>query len=60
MPGKLEKYLPGVSAEQRALLYGSITTVRAQPRGDPTREGVISGMSTHPPTYSLIYSRLFS
>ncbi|OJA19063.1 hypothetical protein AZE42_09040 [Rhizopogon vesiculosus] len=42
MPANLEKYLPELSDEQRAQLYGSITSARAYPRGDPVREGVIN------------------
>ncbi|KAK0190166.1 drug:h+ antiporter [Armillaria mellea] len=45
MPDKLAKYLPSVSAEERAALYSSITTVITYPRGDPIREGVISAYS---------------
>lgn len=41
MPGNLEKYLPWLSDEQRAELYGSITLAASYPRGDPVREGVI-------------------
>lgn len=43
MPGNLAKYLPDSTAEERATLYGSITSVAALARGDPVREGVISG-----------------
>ncbi|OAX34932.1 MFS general substrate transporter [Rhizopogon vinicolor AM-OR11-026] len=42
MPANLEKYLSWLSDEQRAELYGSITSARAYPRGDPIREGVIN------------------
>ncbi|KAG1727559.1 major facilitator superfamily domain-containing protein [Suillus paluster] len=42
MPANLEKYLPWLSDEQRAELYGSITLAAGYPRGDPVREGVIS------------------
>ncbi|KAG2753577.1 MFS general substrate transporter [Suillus brevipes Sb2] len=42
MPGNLEKYLPWLSDEQRAELYGSITLAASYPRGDPVREGVIN------------------
>ncbi|OCH87436.1 drug:h+ antiporter [Obba rivulosa] len=45
MPEKLEKYLPNLSQAERDELFGSITDVTALPRGDPTREGVISGAS---------------
>ncbi|KAK0442475.1 drug:h+ antiporter [Desarmillaria tabescens] len=45
MPDKLAKYLPFVSAEERAALYASITTVTTYPRGNPIREGVISAYS---------------
>ncbi|KIJ58509.1 hypothetical protein HYDPIDRAFT_178059 [Hydnomerulius pinastri MD-312] len=41
MPANLEKYLPWLTDEQRAELYGSITSVTSSPRGDPVREGVI-------------------
>jgi hypothetical protein len=43
MPANLEKYLPWLSDEQRAELYGSITLAASYPLGDPVREGVISG-----------------
>jgi len=43
MPDKLEKYLPFLTEEQRALLYGSLYLAAAKPRGDPIREGVILG-----------------
>jgi len=43
MPDKLEKYLPFLTDEQRALLYGSLYLAAANPRGDPIREGVILG-----------------
>ncbi|KAI0755989.1 drug:h+ antiporter [Irpex lacteus] len=42
MPKNLAKYLPQLSAEERAKLYGSLTTVTTYPRGDPIREGVIT------------------
>ncbi|KAG2338806.1 drug:h+ antiporter [Suillus weaverae] len=42
MPVNLEKYLPWLTDEQRAELYGSITLAASYPRGDPVREGVIS------------------
>jgi hypothetical protein len=42
MPRNLEKYLPQLSAEERAKLYGSLTAVTAYPHGDPIREGVIT------------------
>ncbi|KII88069.1 hypothetical protein PLICRDRAFT_176809 [Plicaturopsis crispa FD-325 SS-3] len=41
MPANLAKYLPTLSDSARAELYGSIASVAAIPRGDPTREGVI-------------------
>lgn len=44
MPGKLAHYLPDVAQADRDALYASITSVVAYPRGDPIREGVISGM----------------
>lgn len=47
MPKKLDKYLSFIPQEQRDTLFGSITDVVAYPRGDPIREGVISG--TYPP-----------
>lgn len=43
MPKKLAKYLSFLPEEQRDALFGSITSVVAYPRGDPIREGVISG-----------------
>jgi hypothetical protein len=43
MPANLEKYLPWLSDEQRAELYGSITLAASYPRGDPVRDGVIDG-----------------
>ncbi|KAI0365208.1 drug:h+ antiporter [Pilatotrama ljubarskyi] len=42
MPGKLREYLPGLSQEERDVLFGSITDVRARPMDDPVRQGVIS------------------
>ncbi|KAG1768050.1 MFS general substrate transporter [Suillus placidus] len=42
MPVNLEKYLPWLTDEQRAELYGSITLAASYPRGDPVREGVIN------------------
>ncbi|KAG0701988.1 major facilitator superfamily domain-containing protein [Suillus ampliporus] len=42
MPGNLAKYLPWMTDEQRAELYGSIDLVQSYPRGDPVREGVIN------------------
>ncbi|KAG2072951.1 MFS general substrate transporter [Suillus decipiens] len=42
MPVNLEKYLPWLSDEQRAELYGSITLAASYPPGDPVREGVIN------------------
>ncbi|KAH9846877.1 drug:h+ antiporter [Lenzites betulinus] len=41
MPKQLEKHLPSLNATARAELFGSITTVRALPYDDPTRQGVI-------------------
>lgn len=43
MPGKLAEYLPFLSEEQRAKLFGDIASVIALPRGNATREGVIHG-----------------
>lgn len=43
MPKNLEKYLPQLNATARAELFGSITNVVAYPRGDPIREGAITG-----------------
>lgn len=43
MPGKLAKYLPFLSDDERAALYGSIITAASKPLGDPTRDGVIQG-----------------
>lgn len=42
MPVNLAKYLPWLTDEQRAELYGSITLAASYPRGDPVREGVIN------------------
>ncbi|KAG1723279.1 major facilitator superfamily domain-containing protein [Suillus lakei] len=42
MPVNLEKYLPWLTDEQRAELYGSITLAASYPQGDPVREGVIN------------------
>jgi MFS family permease len=42
MPDNLEKYLPWLTDEQRAELFGSITSAASYPLGDPVREGVIS------------------
>ena len=47
MPDKLAKYLPQMSAADRAALFGSITDVTKYPRGNPIREGTISGMLYH-------------
>ena len=44
MPKNLAKFIPFVSADERAALFGSITDVTQYPRGDPIREGVIEGM----------------
>ncbi|KAG6334320.1 hypothetical protein ID866_4765 [Astraeus odoratus] len=41
MPQNLEKFLPWLSDEERAELFGSITSVTSLPYGDPVREGVI-------------------
>ncbi|KAH7915641.1 hypothetical protein BJ138DRAFT_1132530 [Hygrophoropsis aurantiaca] len=41
MPRNLEKYLPGLTSEQRAAIYSSVTTAASGPRGDPVKEGVI-------------------
>ncbi|KAG1854483.1 major facilitator superfamily domain-containing protein [Suillus subalutaceus] len=38
----LEKYLPWLTDEKRAELFGSITLAASYPLGDPVREGVIS------------------
>lgn len=43
MPTKLAKYLPELSADELAELYGSITEVMMYPIGDPTRQGVSYG-----------------
>lgn len=48
MPSNLEKYLPWLTDEQRAELYGSIALAASYPRGDPVREGVINGTSQIP------------
>ncbi|KAK0206671.1 drug:h+ antiporter [Desarmillaria ectypa] len=42
MPGKLLKYLPNVSQDERDALYASITTVASYARGTEIREGAIS------------------
>ncbi|KAK0230661.1 drug:h+ antiporter [Armillaria fumosa] len=42
MPGKLLKYLPNISQDERDALYSSITTVTTYARGTEIREGVIS------------------
>jgi hypothetical protein len=42
MPTRLAYHLPFLSADDRALLFGSIYGAVAYPRGDPVREGVIS------------------
>ncbi|GLB36916.1 putative major facilitator superfamily protein [Lyophyllum shimeji] len=41
MPGRLARHLPGVSEEDRAVLFGSIVEVLKYDRGTPIREGVI-------------------
>lgn len=43
MPDKLAQYLPFLNSTEIATLYGDITAAAANPRGDPTREGVIKG-----------------
>ncbi len=43
MPGKLLKYLPNISQDERDALYSSITTVTTYARGTEIREGAISG-----------------
>ena len=43
MPDNLTKYLPFLNSTEIATLYGDITAAAANPRGDPTREGVIMG-----------------
>ncbi|KAI0334669.1 MFS general substrate transporter [Cubamyces sp. BRFM 1775] len=45
MPGKLREYLPGLSEEEREVLFGSIKDVRDRPMDDPVRQGVISAYS---------------
>lgn len=45
MPTALEEYLPFVTPERRAELFGSITAAASYPMGDPVRTGVIAGMS---------------
>ena len=45
MPGKLREYLPGLTQEERDVLFGSIKDVRDRPMDDPVRQGVISGAS---------------
>lgn len=55
MPIKLAFYLPSLSAEDRATLFGSLLAVTAYPRGSPNREGVISGVflfDAHHPSVS--------
>ncbi|KJA24470.1 hypothetical protein HYPSUDRAFT_200666 [Hypholoma sublateritium FD-334 SS-4] len=47
MPIKLVFYLPSLSAEDRATLFGSLVAVTAYPRGNPIREGVISGVFSY-------------
>lgn len=42
MPGKLLKYLPNISQDERDALYSSITTVTTYARGTEIREGAIS------------------
>lgn len=43
MPSKLAIHLPFLSQTERDILFGSITEAAGKPRGDPIREGVISG-----------------
>lgn len=45
MPSKLAEHLPFLSQAERDKLFGSITEAASKPRGDPVREGVISGMN---------------
>lgn len=45
MPQNLAKFLPDLPQELRDTLFGSITMAAGYPLGDPTREGVISGMT---------------
>ncbi|KAI1784015.1 MFS general substrate transporter [Ganoderma leucocontextum] len=45
MPEKLGEYLPGLSQEERDVLFGDITAVRARPMDDPVRLGVIGAYS---------------
>ncbi|KAG1847454.1 major facilitator superfamily domain-containing protein [Suillus tomentosus] len=42
MPGNLEKYLPSLTNEERAELFGSIRSAASYPLGHPIREGVIN------------------
>ncbi|KAK0468474.1 drug:h+ antiporter [Desarmillaria tabescens] len=42
MPGKLLKYLPNISQDERDALYFSITTVASYARGTEIREGAVS------------------
>ncbi|KAJ6597052.1 drug:h+ antiporter [Mycena vulgaris] len=44
MPSKLAHHLPFLSQPERDGLFGSIIEAASKPRGDPVREGVISGM----------------
>lgn len=55
MPKNLAKYLPFLSDAERKELFGSITDVIKYPRGDPTREGVISGRFLLPPLSSWMF-----
>ena len=43
MPDNLAKYLPQLNDDQRAQLFGDISSVLEFPLGHPTREGVILG-----------------
>ncbi|KAI0819605.1 drug:h+ antiporter [Trametes gibbosa] len=45
MPAALKAHLPGLTQEERDVLFGSITDVRALPMGDPVRQGVIAAYS---------------
>ena len=55
MPTKLAKYLPEMSSDQIAELYGSITQVMMYPTGDPVREGVSNGTSVS--TFHIVNDR---
>lgn len=49
MPAALKEHLPDLTQEERDVLFGSITDVRARPMGDPVRQGVIAGTFLVPP-----------